>query len=84
MNLLDVIQKAVRDVLHSSQLTDMVTGVVESTEPLTIVNDISQAPLREEVLILTETVKDPALEAGDKVIMLSVMHGQKYLVISRS
>ncbi len=84
MNLLDVIQKAVRDVLHSSQLTDMVTGVVESTDPLTIVNDISQAPLREEVLILTETVKDPALETGDKVIMLSVMHGQKYLVISRS
>ena len=118
MTLLDALQQVNRDSMSAAQLTDMCVGTVVSSSPLEIEMDIHQAPLREEVLILTDEVKaktvdvggasyfddvngrlcavwgsgqqhegevviNTALAVGDKVLMLSVKHGQQFIVLSR-
>ncbi len=109
------------------QLTDLETGTVTAVSPLEITPDSSMAPLRREVLYLTEPVvekKLPVLEhfhttsdlthsstalgdvaavengsplpveggyiilnrglaVGDKVLLLRVQHGQRFVVLSR-
>lgn len=96
MTLLDTIQTLVMQVLNGAQLTDIKAGTVTSADPLEITLDTAQAPLREEVLILTQEVKDFAEVNGkrccvwgnpfvinDKLLLLSVQHGQKFIVLSR-
>lgn len=92
MTLLETIQTLVMQVLNGAQLTEMKTGTVTSINPLEITLDVAQAPLREEVLILTETVKaksvgqipiNVGLAVGQKVLLLAVQHGQKFIVLSR-
>ena len=98
MTLLDVIQEAIRQNLVAAQLTDMVTGTVVSVDPLEIQTDTTQASLKQEVLVLTESVfgvsavqsgdvvdiSDSGLSLGDKVILLRVQHGQRFIVLSRA
>lgn len=81
MTLLGTIQKVIFETLKGMQLTDAVIGTVTSAEPLEISMDVSQAVLKDPVLYICESV--PALEAGNKVLMLSVMRGQKFIVLSR-
>lgn len=81
MNLLQTIQKVVYDTIRGLQLTDAVVGTVTNSSPLEISLDVSQAVLRSEVVIVCDCVS--GLFAGDKVLMLSVMHGQKFIVLSR-
>ena len=98
MTLLDVIQEAIRQNIAAAQLTDMVTGTVVSVDPLEIQTDTTQASLKQEVLVLTESVfgvsavqsgnvldiSDSGLSLGDKVILLRVQHGQRFIVLSRA
>ena len=98
MTLLDVIQEAIRQNIAAAQLTDMVTGTVVSVDPLEIQTDTTQASLKQEVLVLTESVfgvsavqsedvldiSDSGLSVGDKVILLRVQHGQRFIVLSRA
>lgn len=95
------------------QLTDLETGTVTAVSPLEITPDSSMAPLRREVLYLTESVVEKKLPAtalsdvavvengsplpvedgyiilnrglavGDKVLLLRVQHGQRFVVLSR-
>lgn len=81
MTLLETIQKIVYDTIRGLQLTDAVFGTVTSASPLEVSMDVTQAVLRSEVLIVCDSVS--GLMAGDKVLMLSVMHGQKFIVLSR-
>lgn len=81
MTLLETIQKIVYDTVKSLQLTDSVIGTVTSTSPLEISMDVSQAVLKDPVLYICDSV--PTLMLDDKVLMLSVQHGQKYIVLSR-
>ena len=96
MNLLSVIQTAIKNTMDSAQLTDMAIGTVESASPLEIRMDIHQAPLKGDVIILTDAVKEKSitiggtayivqqgLTEGDKVLMLAVQHGQRFIVLSR-
>lgn len=81
MTLLETIQKIVYDTVKSLHLTDSVIGTVTSASPLEISMDVSQAVLKEEVLYICDSV--PPLILNDKVLMLSVQHGQKFIVLSR-
>lgn len=126
MTLLDALLEVNKAGLGSQQPTDLAVGTVETTNPLSIRLDVSQAPLRSEVLYLTSAVIEKKLSylghrhtvggsttsealtapvcyengvalpsdssgvtinrglaAGDKVLLLSVQRGQKYLVLSR-
>lgn len=110
------------------QLTDLVTGIVTNADPLEITINTAMEPLKEPVLLLTESVAEKkipvlqhshtyadgltgdglaesnivcrehgenlpvkngyiilnrALELGDKVLLLRVKHGQKFIVLSR-
>lgn len=99
MTLLDTIQTLVMQVINTAQLTDMKTGTVTSVSPLEITTDVSQAPLREEVLIFATHVSEQyftvidgelcviwgaeSFALNDKVLLLAVQHGQKYIVLGR-
>lgn len=107
MTLLEALQQVNKTSMESAQLTDMVAGTVTSESPLEISIDVHQAPLREQVLIMTDAVSPisgddfftdvngelcaiwgqsghaRSLKTGDKVLMLSVRHGQQYIVLSR-
>lgn len=81
MTLLDIIQECVRQSMNAAQLTDMVVGTVTGEDPLEIQIDSTQATLTGAVLLLTDNVLDLALD--DKVILLRVQRGQRFIVLSR-
>lgn len=123
MALLETLQQISAQQNHAMQLTDLEIGTVVKVNPLEIVRDVAQAPLRSEVLYLTESVVgkylsirkhkhgddgeeayvrmvcyengaalpeyegttylNRPLAVGDKVLMLSVQHGQKFVILSR-
>lgn len=143
MTLLEVLQQISDQTVGATQPTDLFVGTVTAVDPLEIQTDIYQAPLRKEVLLLTESVIEKkillehthkistlshshsaevaiergltgtyttqkgldgvavyengtalpivdgyailnkGLEVGDKVMMISVQHGQKFIVLSR-
>lgn len=119
MTLLDVLQQINKSSMDAAGLTDMTVGTVTAADPLEITLDISQAPLKEEIIILTDTVKGKVIDiagssyftdrngelcciwgssedipegsavvtlplaVGDKVLLLAVQHGQRYIVLSR-
>lgn len=145
MNLVDALVMVSEGTAKASQPCDLEVGTVTTTNPLSITRDISQAPLQQSVLILTENViekKIPilnhthtintlghnhtysggntstdltgsyvtlnsltsvtcyengqplpiengyiilnrALEVGDKVLLLKVQKGQKFIILSR-
>lgn len=55
-NLLQEIQAITQQANHASQPTDYLVGTVTSADPLEIVTDTAQAPLKASVLHLTESV----------------------------
>lgn len=72
---------------EAQQPTDLVTGTVTSAAPLEITVNTAMAPLKAPVLLLTESVVEngaSSLEIGDKVLLLRVQHGQKFIVLSRA
>lgn len=128
MELKDIIQKIVERTLDAMQPTDLRIGTVTATNPLEITINPAMAPLRRQVLYLTEAViekKIPvlrhshacpegitteallesdiicledgkslpvedgyiilnrALEVGDRVQLLRVQGGQRFVVLSR-
>lgn len=146
MNLMDALVMVSQETNKASQPCDLEIGTVKTVGPLSITRDVSQAPLQEAVLILTENViekKIPilshthnidvlghsheanvgqtstdltgsyqtlssldsgiicyeqgkalpveggfiiinrALEVGDKVLLLRVQKGQKFIILSR-
>lgn len=96
--LAGVIQKIVQNTIQAMKLTDMSTGTVISAAPLSVQPDASLPPLPSAALILTDTVRERSvlvqggpgsvavregLKTGDKVLMLRVQRGNKYLVLSK-
>jgi hypothetical protein len=78
-----------RKAINSIRSTDYLTvweGAVRSgkANPLEITLKNTMLPLSRRVLILTETVTTPPLIVGDKVIMLRVLGGQNFIVLSRT
>lgn len=81
MDLLSVVNQIVQNNLAAQQLTDLVIGTVTSADPLEIQISPDMPPFPKEVLLLTETV-DGHLSKDDKVLMLRVMRGQQFIVLS--
>lgn len=109
MTLLDALQQINRQGMDAAQLTDMAVGTVTSADPLEVTLDVHQAPLKAEVLVLTDAVREgsgygffqevngllcavwgqggnssgSSLTVGEKVLLLAVRHGQRYIILSR-
>lgn len=90
-DLLDTIKKIVIKTMENSKPVALSYGAVESINPLTVRID-QKLLLGRQFLILTENVMDKTvngitisngLKTGDKLIMLRVEEGQKYLVLSK-
>ena len=133
MELAEALYLYAQDAMKNGGLTDLTIGTVTSVNPLGITTKVAMAPLRQQVLFLTEPViekKIPilqhnhvihdtytgggesednllqnaivcyedgkalpvqngyiilnrALEVGDKVLLLRVMGGKRFIVLSR-
>ncbi len=97
-DLKGVIQEIVQECITAMKPADLVTGTVLSVSPLSVQPDASMPPIPKAALLLTTTVIgkiehvqggaggtveiNPGLKAGDKVIMLRVSKGQRYLILS--
>ena len=134
MNLSETLYMMMQQNQRAGQPTDLRTGTVTSTDPLEISINTAMAPLRREVLLLTENVVEKkipvlqhnhvihdsysgggssednllenqivcyengqplpvddgyivlnrALTVGDRVLLLRVQNGQRYIVLSRA
>lgn len=98
-DLKGVFQKLIQECMDAQKPADIMTGSVISLSPLSIQPDVSIPPIPEAGLILTTAVIaktenvqggnggfveiNPGLKAGDKVLMLRVSKGQRYIVLSR-
>lgn len=83
MELRDVLNQMIAQHMKSEQLTDLRFGTVTSAAPLEISINTAMAPLQNGILLLTEQVSTSGLEVGDEVMLLRVLHGQKYIVLSK-
>lgn len=70
------------EAFTASKPADVVFGKVISDSPLKIKVD-QKLELKSAQLVLTKTVVDDALISGEKVIMIRMSGGQKYIVIDR-
>lgn len=98
-SFLGVIQKIVQKTVEGLRMAEMETGTVTSVSPLSIQTDVSRPFIPNAALILTSEVKErivnveggaggtvqvhESLKAGDKVLMLRVSHGQRYIILSK-
>lgn len=90
-----VVEKKIPILQHSHQVTGLghshsapegststnLTGTYDTTQALEDIACIEHGkplPVKDGYILLNR-----ALEAGDKVLLLQVMHGQKFLVLSR-
>lgn len=97
--LLGVIQQIVQEGVKGLKLADMATGIVLTAEPLTIQTDVSAAPIPAAALVKTSAILEKTVsvqggsggtvtvnegvKAGDKVLLLRVSGGQRYIVLSK-
>lgn len=98
-SFLGVIQKIVQKTVEGLKMAEMETGTVVSVSPMSIQTDASRPLIPAAALILTSEVKDrivkveggsggtvqvhEGLKAGDKVLMLRVSNGQRYIILSK-
>ena len=92
MELIDTINKIVKNNLEAQKLTELAIGKVTATNPLSITTSANLPPIPAEAIILTDSVKERIVDdvmvqsdlaVDDAVIMLRVMHGQQYIVLSK-
>ena len=98
VELLGAFQLAIQQSIKAMKLADMATGTVLSGAPLSVQLDVSVTPIPLTDAVKPKSVTAPvqggeggtvtmiiqeALKAGDKVLMLRVMKGQKYVILSR-
>lgn len=98
--LLGVLQQIMQENQKAMKPTDIAFGIVMSTSPLAIQTDTMQNPIPEKALVLTDAVVarnasvqggeggivtiHSGLSTGDKVIMLRVNRGNRYIVLSKA
>ena len=95
--LIDVLNMIAQDNTKANKPTDIAYGTVSSITPLTIKLDDTMLPIPN--VVLTENVKarsakvqgggggtvviSEGLAVGDKVVMLRVSRGNRYIILSR-
>ena len=98
-DLLGVLQQIMQENQQAMKPTELAFGTVVSVGPLSILVDNTAEPKPEAGLILTDyvvarsakvqggsggtVVINPGLAAGDRVVMLRVQRGQRYIVLSK-
>ena len=81
MGLKQTIQKIIRDYLGNLALTDLAEGTVTSVEPLSVTLINTMLPLPNNVL---QPINISYFYVGDRVTMLRVLNGQRYLILQRT
>ena len=90
-NMVELIKKAAIQAVNDSMPPAIMFGTVTNTEPLKI-NVEQRLTLNENHLILTSSVSNFtqdaveykfALTVGEKVILLRIQGGQKFIVLDR-
>lgn len=97
-NMKGVLQELIQECVKGMKPADMMTGTVLSVSPLFVQPDVSMPPIPAAALIMTTAVTlrtvpvqggdggtvvvNPGLQAGDKVLMLRVSGGQRYILLS--
>lgn len=81
-NIVQVIQSICKKEREASKPCDVVTGVVESTNPLSIA--ISQKMiLSDDFLMITSYFKSLNVSKGDKVVLIRCQGGQRFLILDK-
>ena len=80
--LLKVMKQAGANATESKYPVNVCFGKVTSAEPLKILVE-QKIPLGEVQLTLTKTVTDEPLNVDDRVVLLRVQGGQKYVVMDK-
>lgn len=79
--MIKTIRSAVEEVLNHWQLTDYVPAVVDEVAPLRL-------KLREDLFLAEDNLifagAIESLAIGDRLVLLRVLRGQKYLVLSKA
>ena len=98
-NLLGVMQEIMQENQKAMKPTEVAFGTVATVSPLSILVDGTSQPTSEAGLILTEAVipttvqvqggggmvvVNKGLAVGDKVVMLRVSRGNRYIVLSKA
>ena len=90
MDLIEVVHKIVQENVAAQKPTDLAIGTVTSTSPLTVTMNANLPPIPEEIIVLTEGVKDhvvPVYDAsgttqiGDYMIKSGLQNGDKVLML---
>lgn len=90
--LLDILHQMVQETVDAQKPADVAFGTVTSTSPLSIRVEGTMQDIPAVALILTwpvtliqigNTVINQALQTGDRVVMMRVSKGQRYIVLSR-
>ncbi len=98
--LIGVLQQIVQEGNKAMNPTDIAYGTVISASPLSIQTDLSLPPIPAAGLVLTSgvvrnevsvkggsggtVVLNEGLSVGDRVVMLKVSKGQRYIVLSKA
>lgn len=80
--LLKIVKKAAVDAVNAEKPAAVCFGRVASALPLSISVE-QKMTLGAAQLILTNTVKESELSAGDSVCLLRMQGGQKYVVVDK-
>ncbi|MFB5267079.1 DUF2577 domain-containing protein [Paenibacillus enshidis] len=80
--MLDIIKKASLGAVSSANPVHVLFGSVVGTNPLEI-NIDQRFTLPRELLILPESVVNQEWESGDKVLLLRVQGGERYVILDR-
>jgi len=80
-DLVTMVKRIVQNVLEAYQLTDYAPGTVLSIAPLRV--QLNEKIILEPINLLC-TSETPTLAEGDKVIMLKVQRGQKYIILGKA
>jgi len=90
--LLDVLHQMVQETVAAQKPADVAFGTVTSASPLSIRVEGTMQDIPAVALILTwpvteitvgSTTINQALQSGDRVVMLRVSKGQRFIVLSR-
>ena len=99
IELIDILQKINQEGMKASKLTDIAYGTVKSSSPIKIQLQTTMQDIPSSAIVLTSAVIEKTaavqggnggtvvinegLAAGDKVVMLRVSGGQRFIVLSK-
>ncbi|RJE84271.1 DUF2577 domain-containing protein [Paenibacillus sp. 1011MAR3C5] len=83
MSMLELIKKAGAGAVEASNPVNILYGEIVSVHPLSVRVD-QRFTLPAGFLILTESLALRGLEQGDRVLLLRMQGGQRYVVLDRT